>query len=417
MNMPTTTETYAADKLFFDRISANGINVDREGLEAEVAQLKKDEQNALMHLNQLADYHTLIRSQHRAFGSKDTHFNPRSKKHINAYLAEMGHDPLESVAEAVLEPALPPEMFDAIMLARRTRKYWGDLVTLQNAIWEMTGKIHVQWTNATTGRWYTGKPPIQTMSKICRKFLVPDEGNSFWVIDWRQQELRILAHLSGDENLLEIFESGEDPHLGAYQRVTGNPPNYEDSSILRNQRDLGKMLNYALIYGLDAPGLGARLRIPNHQAGALISQYYEAFPALAAWRRKQFEAVASSGFVETLMGRIIPVQQGTGSLLERQAVNYKVQGSAADQLLKFLRELSEHPDSSMFDSIRATIHDAVLVETTSVNESRTVGTICNLMSQDFMGIKAVVDVKGPSPNWLEAMSSVDDSTDEGEDES
>lgn len=424
MTEGTVDSTSVRDvKPIFDRISANGINVDFEGLVKEVSKLQTEETQALEELSELTEFGSLKRSQPKFFTKKDTFFNPRSKKHINAWLVEQGEEETHSVAEKNIETRLPADLFELIMKARRLRKFSGDLNTLRKHI-SGDGKIHVGWTEATTGRWYAGKPNIQTMAKICRQFMVPNSPDSgFYVIDWRQQELRILAHVSQDPALLAAFENGKDPHVAAYERVVGRSYATDDPELAKEQREIGKMLNYALIYGLDAQGLGSRLRIDNQQAQQLIEAYFQAYPRLAEWRQEQRQKVEETGYVETLGGRKIPVERDSkrrdaDENFTRKAVNYYVQGSAADQLeqlleaindLRFHGEPHPNPGEAVIDSIRATIHDALLTEQKNTPEGKhVVALIQDEMEKELIGLRMPVDVKGPAGTWREAMDWVED---------
>jgi DNA polymerase-1 len=400
----------------FETIAKNGINVDLAGLVKKSQELVAEESAALDELDDLAEYRGLRERQPKAFSKKDTRFNPRSKKHINAWLVDRGEEETHSVAEDNIETRLPADMFELIMKARRLRKFHGDLQTLRKFM-TADGKIHVQWTEAITGRWYTGKPPIQTMAKVCRNYLVPDEGNGFYVIDWSQQELRILAMVSQDPDLLRAFEEKKDPHVAAFERVTGNAYAIDtDPELAKTQREIGKMLNYALIYGLDAQGLGKRLRIDNTQAQSLINKYFQAFPRLAEWRQEQRQKVEETGYVETLGGRRIPVERNpkrrdADEEFTRKAVNYFVQGSAADQLVALLILLKQKIFSGtpLIDLIRATIHDALLLEIPLADEGKLiVSWFREAMEQPLLNILNPVEVKGPSASWRECMDWVED---------
>jgi DNA polymerase-1 len=419
--MATDTDQTTTPEAIYARISSNGITADTPGIRRKISQLKTEEADALDALDRATDYHGLRKRQPSAFTKKDTRFNPRSAKHINAILADRGEEPAHSVAESNLYLRLP-DLADQIMAARRYRKFWSDLDTLLKHV-APDDKIHVSWTKAITGRYYTGKPPLQTMSKVCREFLVPAEGNALWTIDWRQQELRILAHVSQEPFLLQGFEANEDLHVKAFEAVTGMPwegRNFaggaatdEFQERAKQQRDVGKMLNYALIYGLDAQGLGSRLRIPNDRAQRLMDKYFDAMPTLTKWREHQKQKVQQDGFVETLGGTVIPVEldksrrDGQASL-ERKAVNYYIQGSAADQLVRTLQLIAVEGGPEWLDRIRATIHDALLIEATEGEQ----GKACILafdrwMNVPVLGFPTPTEIKGPSPTWRQAMDTVE----------
>jgi DNA polymerase I-like protein with 3'-5' exonuclease and polymerase domains len=398
-------------KQLLEEISRVGIRVDVEAAARRANEFLEDEGQALEALDRLVDFPALKRSRPTLIG-KHTHFNPRSPNHINAYVLdnELADAPLKSVRKDVIDQLLPGEVGAQIMRSRQSHKAAQDLGTLRNYT-SMDERIHVQWTQAATGRWYTGKPPIQTMSRECRRYLIPDEGNAFYVLDWSQQELRILAHVSQDPVLLDAFERNLDPHIITFERVSGVPVS-EDPADRKSQRDIGKLLNYALIYGQDANGLSANLRISPEQAGQLIDAHFKAFPRLSAWRDEQKQQVRERGWVLTLDGHRIDIdlEEGRGKA-DRKAVNYAIQGTAARQLEQTLGRIATlspagHPMISM---VRATIHDALLIEAPEGEVGQDIAKWFKLvMEQPFESIITPVDIKGPSPSWLAAMQEVED---------
>lgn len=397
-------------KVILERISANGIRVDRQGAMEHGIVLETEEQQLFRKLDVATNYHELRSRRPGAFSKTDVHFNPRSKKHINALLVDRGEEETHSVAEQNLEIRLP-DLASLIMETRRVRIYMGALSNLLK--WSRDGYVHVSWSEAATGRWYTGEPPIQTMAKIARGYMVPERGKAFYILDWRQQELRILAHLSQEPAFLEVFDTHGDPHKMAYERVTGKQVS-SDPDVLAKQRDIGKMLNYALIYGLDAQGLGGRLKIPNERAQKLIDAYFGRLPTLVDWRAKQAARVRSTGYAETIIGRRIPVRldmnrRDAEARFERAAVNYCTQGSAADQMRETLKRIWEHGNrnngSNMVDMIRCQIHDAFLIECEP--GSGYINWFQKAMEIPVGGISSPVDIKGPAPSWKECMDWID----------
>lgn len=400
----------AAD--IFDKIAYNGILVDLPGAEQRIQELIALEQQQYKALDEAVDFMGLRERFPSHFDlKKQVHFNPRSKKHINALLKDRGQEEATSVREEQLYTLVPEEAAQ-IMELRRTRNFIGALDNIVKWAHDSAdGRIHVTWSEAKTGRYYTGEPPVQTMAKIAREYLIPSPGNVFYILDWRQQELRILAHLSGEKHFLDVFESNGDPHVMAYKLVTGLDMS-EDPDVRAQQRDLGKMLNYALIYGLDAEGLGGRLKIPNAKAQQLMDLFFERLPALAVWVEGQKVRVAHTGVVETVLGDKIWVTDEDSrrtNKLDRIAVNYKIQGSAAGQLKKALIRLDHFGASkNVIDRVRMTIHDALLVEVPEdpAKAAPWIQFFKKVMEMPFAGFPTPVDVKGPARTWREGMDLV-----------
>jgi DNA polymerase-1 len=415
----TTLAEPTTDQLF-KMVADAGIKVDVEGVARRISAIKAQELTALEHLDEVTDFRRLLKKKPEPFITKKTkkvtefapHFNPRSKKHLTVWFEDQGLDVPHSFALDVLEQRMPYEVFQAVESAKRYRKFWGDLQTLRNHV-SMDGRMHVEWTVAKTGRYYTGAPSIQTMAKVCREYLVPEEGNCFYVLDWNQQELRFLAHISQEPRLLEVFEKGADPHIAAYMLVTGQEPSV-DPEMYKQQRDLGKMLNYALIYGMDADGLGGRLRIPNDVAQTLINKYLAAYPKLAEWRSYMYEMAERTSFVETMDGHRIelevdPTDRGAATKLRRMVVNYTVQGTAARQLQAALRRVHGTGNPRIFASVRMLIHDAFLLEVPKGDVGATLARIVQLQMQvPFCGVTIPTEMHGPAYSWAEAMSPIED---------
>ncbi len=215
--------------------------------------------------------------------------------------------------------------------------YLGPLPSL---ISEGDGRLHTTFnqTVASTGRLSTTSPnlqaiPIRTeLGREIRSAFVAEQGYRLLSADYSQVELRILAHVSGEPKLREAFARGEDIHTTTAAEVLGKDP----ATLTKDERNVAKMVNFGIIYGISAFGLSENLEIPREDAQAYIDAYLSRFPLVQDFIQRTIEQAARDGYVTTLLGRRRPVPEiragnrQTRSLGERLAVNSVMQGTAAD---------------------------------------------------------------------------------------
>ena len=202
------------------------------------------------------------------------------------------------------------------------------------------GRIHTTFnqTAATTGRLSSNNPnlqniPIRTaLGREIRACFVAEPGNLLVSADYSQVELRLLAHIAGEDVLKEIFRRGEDVHTATACRVFGVTPDQIDPGM----RSKSKMINYGIVYGLSAYGMADRLDIPQEEADEFIQRYLAGFPAVARFIEETIEQGTEHGYVSTLFGRRrqVPELRARRWELRKQgerfAVNMVIQGTAAD---------------------------------------------------------------------------------------
>ncbi|MFL5833911.1 MAG: DNA polymerase, partial [Solirubrobacterales bacterium] len=202
------------------------------------------------------------------------------------------------------------------------------------------GRMHTTLlqTNTATGRLASINPNLQNIpirSEIGREIracFIAEPGNVLLSIDYSQVELRVLAHIAGEDVLKDIFRRGEDVHAETASAVFGVPP----EGITVAMRSKAKMVNFGIVYGLTGFGLSDRLNIPRKEGEEFVSRYLERFPAVRAFREQVIERAQEEGYVKTLMGRRRPIPElrsgnpNTRRLGERLAVNTVIQGTAAD---------------------------------------------------------------------------------------
>jgi DNA polymerase-1 len=215
--------------------------------------------------------------------------------------------------------------------------YLGPLPSL---ISEADGRLHTTFNQAVaaTGRLSTSNPnlqaiPIRTeLGREIRSAFVAEAGCRLVSADYSQVELRILAHVSGEPKLREAFERGDDIHRATAAEVLGKEP----ATLTKDERNVAKMVNFGIIYGISSFGLSENLEIPREDAQAYIDAYLARFPLVQDFIQRTIEQATRDGYVTTLLGRRRPVPEirasnrQTRSLGERLAVNSVMQGSAAD---------------------------------------------------------------------------------------
>jgi DNA polymerase-1 len=235
------------------------------------------------------------------------------------------------------------------------------------------GRIHTTFSQvrAATGRLSSTNPNLQNipirsdLGRPIRACFVAAEGNELVSCDYNQVELRVLAHVSGDESLREIFASGEDVHAATAAGIVGADPN----AISPGERSKAKMVNYGIAYGLSAYGLAERLSIPREEAASYIDRYFERFAGVKRFIDATIEAAREEGCVRTLMGRrrLIPELRSrnpqTRMLGERLAVNTVIQGTAADVIkLAMINCTRALADAGLESRLILQIHDELLFE-------------------------------------------------------
>ena len=242
-----------------------------------------------------------------------------------------------------------------------------ELILLEDA------RLHTTFnqTVAATGRLSTTSPnlqaiPIRTeLGREIRSAFVAEPGHKLLSADYSQVELRILAHVSGEPKLREAFERGEDIHTATAAEVLGKDP----ATLTKDERNVAKMVNFGIIYGISAFGLSENLEIPREDAQAYIDAYLARFPHVQDFIQRTIEQAARDGYVTTLFGRRRPVPEirasnrQTRSLGERLAVNSVMQGTAADVIKKAMvaihRRLREEGRAAR---LVLQVHDELLLE-------------------------------------------------------
>jgi DNA polymerase-1 len=271
-------------------------------------------------------------------------------------------------------------------------------------------RLHTTFSQvtATTGRLSSTDPnlqniPIRTeLGREIRACFVAEEGHRLISADYSQVELRLLAHIAGEDVLKEIFRRGEDVHSATAAQIIGGEAD-------PGTRSKAKMVNYGIVYGLSAYGLADRLLIPQEEAQEFIDTYLERFPAVKAFIDRTIEEANETGYVKTLFGRIRRVpelrarQRQTRLQGERFAVNMVLQGTAADIIkLAMVRCRTALREAGLATTLVLQIHDELLFEAPEAEVEQAKAIVQHQMAAAFeMDPPLVVDV-ADGPNWMEA---------------
>ena len=291
------------------------------------------------------------------------------------------------------------------------------LSTYINALPELinkrTGKIHTSFnqTVTVTGRLSSSNPNLQNIpirdenGKEIRRAFIPEEGEIFFSADYSQIELRIMAHLSKDENMLKAFISGEDIHAATAAKIY-NVPLKEVTSDMRRK---AKTANFGIIYGISAFGLAERLNISRSEAKSLIEGYFASFPSVKQYMDKSIEIAREKGYVETITGRrrVLPDINSNNSIVrgyaERNAINAPIQGSAADiikiAMIRIANRIErEHLNAKMIIQV----HDELNFSVPESQLEQLKTLVTEEMSSAYqMSVPLIADT-GSGKNWLEA---------------
>jgi DNA polymerase-1 len=308
-------------------------------------------------------------------------------------------DVLEQLA---LGHELPARIIEHRTLAKLKSTYADALPTLVNPI---TGRIHTSFNQlvAATGRLSSSNPnlqniPVRTeLGRRIRAAFVPEAGWRFLAADYSQIELRILAHVSGEESLIEAFRRGEDIHARTASEVFGVPLD----AVTPEQRDIAKTTNFSVIYGVTAFGLSRGLDISPKQAQEFLDRFFARHPKVKAYLARTVKEGRERGFVATLLGRrryLPELRSGNPNLRgfgERMATNAPIQGTAADLVkIAMVRMAAELRAHRLETRMLLQVHDELLFEVPTDEVERLQALATEVMeSAVSLDVPLRVDVK------------------------
>ena len=276
-----------------------------------------------------------------------------------------------------------------------------------------TGRVHTNYGQATavTGRLASNDPNLQNIpvrtpeGRRIREAFVASPGHAIVSADYSQVELRIMAHISGDENLLRAFAAGEDIHRATAAEVFGRSL----GDVTPEERRYAKVINFGLIYGMSAFGLAQQLGLERATAQAYIASYFTRYPAVAKYMEETRKTARERGYVETVFGRRLwlpeiksanPARRGGA---ERAAINAPMQGTAADLIKLAMIAVRQWLDRERLSTkLIMQVHDELVLEAPEDELARVKAEVPGLMSGVAkLKVPLVVDV-GSGQNWEKA---------------
>ena len=313
--------------------------------------------------------------------------------------------------EVLEELALVHELPGQVLEWRSLQKLKGTYIdALPKLVDPGTGRVHTSFNQAVaaTGRLSSSDPnlqniPIRTeLGREIRSAFVAASGAVLISADYSQIELRVLAHLSGDETLIEAFRRGDDIHDQTAVKVFGTDHGLDPHEVRRR----AKIVNYALLYGKTAFTLAKDIGVTQQAAQAFIDAYFEGFPGVRRYIDETVERARETGMVTTMLGRrrLVPdLNNRNGQVrarAERETVNLPIQGSAADILKRAMIDIDANlPDETM---MILTVHDELLFEVAESRVDDVAAFVTDRMEQAVpLKVPLTVDV-GIGPNWKDA---------------
>ena len=299
---------------------------------------------------------------------------------------------------------------------------WRSLIKLQNTyvkalplqVNTLTKRIHTQFNQAVaaTGRLSSNHPnlqniPIRTVEgkQVRKAFCAVDNNHVILAADYSQIELRIIASLANELNMINAFNNGEDIHSSTASKIFGMAV----ENISKEQRSQAKTVNFGIIYGVSAFGLSSQTSLTRKESKIIIDAYYESYPGLKSFINKQINFARENGYVETILGRrrylrdINSRNSIVRSASERNAINAPIQGSAADIIKLAMININKRLKNEKLETkMMLQVHDELVFETPKKEIEKCVKIIRHEMENVFdLRVKLKVDINYGN-NWLEA---------------
>ena len=306
------------------------------------------------------------------------------------------------------------EIVADILEHRGLKKLIGTYIdALPKLINPRTGHIHTSFnqTITATGRLSSSDPNLQNIpirgedGKEIRKAFIPEPGCLFFSADYSQIELRVMAHLSQDPQMIEVFREGKDLHAATAANIYKKPIN----EVTRDERTKSKRANFGIIYGITVFGLAERLDIPRDEAKMLIDGYFQTFPEVHDYMEKSKEIARKQGYVTTLFGRrrylpdINSANATVRGFAERNAINAPIQGTAADIIkVAMIHIFNRFKAENIRSKMILQVHDELNFSVYPEEKEKVERIVLEEMQNAFhMAVPLVAD-SGFGENWLEA---------------
>lgn len=350
----------------------------------------------------------------------ELHLDPKAKGRSTAeevlqqLIVKLKGDTLKVKTADGEEEVDKAEILEDILSYRGIKKLLGTYIeALPQEINPRTGRIHCQFnqTVTATGRLSSSNPNLQNipirdaMGRELRKAFVPDEGEVFFSADYSQIELRLMAHLSQDPNMIDAFLEGDDIHRATAAKIYHLP--LEEVSKL--QRTKAKTANFGIIYGISTFGLASRLNIPRSEAKELIDGYFATYARVKQYMDECIAVAREKGYVETLFGRrrmlkdIHSANATVRGYAERNAINAPIQGTAADIIkIAMVRVCDRIRREKLHAKLLIQVHDELnfSVPVSELEQLRSL--VLEEMAQVVkLSVPLIADC-GEGENWLEA---------------
>mgnify|MGYP004523248981 FL=1 len=390
------------------RMEENGVKIDTKSL-AETSKIFTNKMKA-------------IESEIREVAGED--MNISSPKQIGELLfdklqldskakkTKKGQYVTDEATLLALKPKHP--VIEKILNYRGYKKLLSTYIdALPQLVNKRTGHIHTSYNQAvtSTGRLSSSNPNLQNIpvrdenGKEVRKAFIPDEGETFFSADYSQIELRIMAHLSQDSNMLDDFNSGHDIHQATAAKVFKVPMEEVTSSMRRK----AKTANFGIIYGISAFGLAERMEVSRSEAKQLIDDYFATYPRVKEYMDKSIEKAREKGYTETLFGRRcqLPDINSRNAVVrgyaERNAINSPIQGTAADIIKIAMINIDRRmKDEGMKSKMILQVHDELNFSVTHDEKERLQSLVTEEMQKAAKLSVPLIAECGWGDNWLMA---------------
>ena len=306
------------------------------------------------------------------------------------------------------------EIVGLILDHRGLKKLLGTYIeALPKLINPRTGHIHTSFnqTITATGRLSSSDPNLQNIpirgedGKEIRKAFIPEPGCLFFSADYSQIELRVMAHLSQDPQMIEVFREGKDLHAATAANIYKKPI----EEVTRDERTKSKRANFGIIYGITVFGLAERLDIPRDEAKMLIDGYFDTFPQVHDYMEKSKEVARQQGYVTTLFGRrrYLPDINSANSVVrgfaERNAINAPIQGTAADIIkVAMIHIFQRFKTEGIKSKMILQVHDELNFSVYPDEKEKVEHIVLEEMQNAFQMAVPLVADSGFGDNWLEA---------------
>ncbi|QNM97078.1 DNA polymerase I [Chitinimonas koreensis] len=363
---------------------------------------------------------TMLRLEQEAYELAGQPFNLGSPKQIGEILFDKLKLPVRKktpkgapstdedvLTELAQDYPLPAKMLQHRGLSKLKSTYTDKLPLMINPV---TGRVHTNYAQATavTGRLASNDPNLQNIpvrtaeGRRIREAFIAAPGNLIVSADYSQIELRIMAHLSGDEGMLKAFAAGIDIHRATAAEVFGATP----EEVTAEQRRYSKAINFGLIYGMSAFGLAAQLGIERAAAQQFVDRYFQRYPGVAEYMQRTRESARELGYVETWFGRrlwlpeIKSSNQGRRSGAERAAINAPMQGTAADLVKLAMIAVQDWLEAEQLATkLIMQVHDELVLEVPEAELARVQERLPQIMAGVAeLRVPLLAEV-GTGPNW------------------